>query len=310
MSNLDAVQASFYTLHFKNAFHEKKGTAFQDWFVLLAGHVFGPDFEEVRPYGPKGDLKCDGRRISTGTIFQSYAPYLLKESDLAAKIKEDFSGAVKHWGKGMRVWTLVHNDARGLPPAGTVLLDQFRKDYPDVILEVWSEPELLALHNQTPLESLIHLYGYAPSLALVERLALGDLIPIIEGLALAVPNAVDPPLQPPSLDKLEKNKLSDEAALLLQIGRRKSDLVRTFFKKGARVDLGERIAQAFREHYAMLKALGLPSDRIFAHFQDYAGAKGGDPQVQGAALAVLTYFFDSCDIFEDPDTNGHHDLAN
>jgi len=27
---------------------------------------------------------------------------------------------------------------------------------------------------------------------------------------------------------------------------------------------------------------------------------GGDPKRQGAALAVLSYFFESCDIFEDP----------
>jgi hypothetical protein len=62
-------------------------------------------------------------------------------------------------------------------------------------------------------------------------------------------NPSDPPLTPPSSEKLEKNALSDESALLLRIGRRKSSLVEAFFRKGSRPDLGERIAEAFRARY-------------------------------------------------------------
>lgn len=298
--SLDPVQSSFYSLHFKVAFNVKKGMEFQDWFVLLAGYAFGPDFEEVRPYGPKGDLKCDGRKISTGTIFQSYAPYLMKDTDLSAKIVEDFKGAHKNWGDAMKGWVLVHNDGRGLPPAGTIALDALRKEHPSILIEVWSEPELHAIHTTIPLSGQEALYGFAPSLRLVDGLALADLVPIIESLAMAEPSAVDPPLHPPSVDKLRKNHLSSEAAVLLQMGRRKSGLVSVFFKRGARVELGEKIAQAFRDRYALLRELGLPADAMFAQFQDYAGAKG-NPKTQGAALAVITYFFDSCDIFEDPD---------
>ena len=59
---------AFYQLLCRVAFLEKKEAEFQDWFVKLASHAFGPDFEAVRPYGNQGDLKCDGRRVSTGTI--------------------------------------------------------------------------------------------------------------------------------------------------------------------------------------------------------------------------------------------------
>lgn len=48
-----------------------------------------------------------------------------------------------------------------------------------------------------------------------------------------------------------------------------------------------------------MKAYDLPANSIFKHLQDYAGMNG-EPKRQGAALAVLAYFFDSCDIFEDP----------
>ena len=39
---------------------------------------------------------------------------------------------------------------------------------------------------------------------------------------------------------------------------------------------------------------------MFGHLQQYAGM-GGEPPRQAAVLAVLSYFFERCDIFEDPE---------
>jgi hypothetical protein len=79
-------------------------------------YAFGADFEEVRPYGPYGDLKCDGRRVSTKSVFQCYAPDSMKEAELITKVDEDFHGARAHWSAEMAEWVFVHNDGRGLPP--------------------------------------------------------------------------------------------------------------------------------------------------------------------------------------------------
>lgn len=296
---MDELQRSIYGDRFRVAFHTKKGAAFQDWFVLLAGHAFGPDFEEIRPYGRYGDLKCDGRRISSGSVFQCYAPDGMKEAELIQKIDEDFNGACAHWSGNMQEWVFVHNDARGLPPNAVQHLDGLRRAHPSVQIATWSEPELLDLTKKLDLSAMQALFGPAASIAIVDRLVMSDLQPIIEALQRQEPNPSDPPLTPPSPEKLEKNTLSEEAGLLLRIGRRKSALVETFFRKSPRPELGESIAEAFRLRYAELKAFGLPADTIFKNLQDYAGFNG-EPKRQGAALAVLTYFFDSCDIFEDP----------
>lgn len=297
---MDELQRSIYIDRFRLAFHTKKGTAFQDWFVRLAGHAFGADFEEVRPYGSYGDLKCDGRRISTRSVFQCYAPDSIKEADLIAKVDEDFHGARAHWGDGLREWVFVHNDGRGLPPNAVQHLDGLRKANTLLQIATWSEPELLQLAMSLDLSSLQALFGPAVSIAIVDRLGMSDLMPIIDALQRQEPNPGDPLLTPPSPEKLEKNELSEESGLFLRIGRRKSSLVSTFFRKSPRPDLGELIAEAFRIRYAELKALDLPADMVFKYLQDYAGFNG-EPKRQGAALAVLAYFFDSCDIFEDPD---------
>ena len=54
-----------------------------------------------------------------------------------------------------------------------------------------------------------------------------------------------------------------------------------------------------------LKSAGSSMDKVLKvsvflnDLKDYAGMNG-EPKRQGAALAVLAYFFDNCDIFEDP----------
>ncbi len=299
---MDELQQSIYLERARLLFHTLQGTAFQDWFVRLAGFAFGADFEEVRPYGPQGDLKCDGRRISTRSIFQCYAPNLMKDGELISKIDEDFDGARSHWASDMAEWIFVHNDGRGLPPKAVQHLDGLRKAHSSIVIMTWSEPELLNLVKTLDLAALQTLFGYAPSIAIIDRLVMADLVPVIEALERQEPNATDPPLTPPSPEKLEKNALSIESAMLLKIGRRKGGLVETFFRKSSRPDLGERVAEAFRTRYAELKGLGLPVEMIFKHLQDYAGMNG-EPKRQGAALAILSYFFESCDIFEDPTTS-------
>lgn len=71
---MDDISRVWFSLHFRNAYLEKKGSAFEEWFTKLAADAFGADFELVRACGGQGDWKCDGRQLSTATVFQCYAP--------------------------------------------------------------------------------------------------------------------------------------------------------------------------------------------------------------------------------------------
>src|SRR5262249_30997984 len=151
----------------------------------------------------------------------------------------DFHGARLHWNSKMEKWIFVHNDGRGLPPGVVQHLDALREAHAPLSIETWSEPELLQLTMQLDLPALHALFGPAASIAIVDRLVMADLVPIIEALSQQEPDPTHPPLKPPSSEKLEKNSLSPEASLLLKIGRRKSALVETFFRKSPRPEMGE-----------------------------------------------------------------------
>ena len=141
---MDEVQRAFYAVLFQRDFHAKTATEFQQWVVHIMRHANGSDFESVRPGGPDGDFKADGRRVSTGTIFQCYAPQGLNITRLNSKIKEDFNGARDRW-PGMQTWVLILNTNDGLPPRSLQLLDQLRKNHPGISIEIWTQPELRGL---------------------------------------------------------------------------------------------------------------------------------------------------------------------
>jgi hypothetical protein len=129
------------------------------------GHAFPSNFEAVRPYGSRGDLKCDGFRASDGTVFQCYAPDTTKLKQLLRKIDDDFHGALEHWGAKMRRWELVHNDVRGLPADVTRHLASLRIAHPTLEIAVCSYPELQKLTvglNKDQLEDLFGAIAYQP----------------------------------------------------------------------------------------------------------------------------------------------------
>jgi len=297
---MDPVSEAFLALLFKTAFLEKKGTEFQDWFAKLASDAHGADFEIVRPYGNQGDWKCDGRMVSTGTVFQCYGPETPTDKKTIDKIDEDFVGALAKWPGFLKIWVFVHNHIGGQPPAVVDHLDKLRLAHPDVHFEIWAESELRVLHGMMSADAKLAMYGPVPTAAIVSGLVLQDLQPVIDVLEKRDLDPNDPLPPPPSVLKLEKNALSVEAAALLQLGRPKTRLVEMYFRKTGPVELGEKIAEAFREKYSHLKAIGLEQDQIFSYLQDFAGVKG-EPKRQAAAMAVMTYFFDRCDIFEDPE---------
>ncbi|MDU9006500.1 hypothetical protein BCF46_3695 [Litoreibacter meonggei] len=297
---MDPVATAFYAQHFKIAFLEKKGTEFQDWVARLGSHALGADFEIVRPYGKQGDWKCDGRQLSTGVIFQCYGPETPTDKKTIAKIDADFVGALAKWPDFIKRWVFVHNIPGGQPPAVIAHLDTLRKAHPDVSFDIWAESKLFGWHNMLEDAHALLMYGAVPTQQIASGLELQDLQPVIDVLERREPDPNDPVPAPPSAKKLEKNALSTEADELLRLGRRKVRLVETYFKKAGPVELGEKIAEAFRDHYVKLRAMELEPDQIFSYLQKFAGVTGA-PKRQVAAMAVMAYFFDRCDIFEDPD---------
>ena len=289
----------FHKLHFRLAYLEKKGAEFENWFSDLAGHALGSDFEPVKPHGNQGDWKCDGRQVSTGTIFQCYAPESPLNNRAISKIDEDFNGAKAKWTKFMKVWVFVHNNQGGVPVTIIAHIDKLSAENPTIKIDIWSKPDLFKLFEMMSSGAKRLMFGDAPNQSTINNLVLDDIAPVIDALQKREPVPNEPLPPPPSAKKLEKNALSKDSAEMLRTGRRKVQLVEKFFTKAGSAELGEKIAQSFRNRYNELKALELDADTIFTYLHKHVGVYP-EPSKQVAAMAILAYFFDNCDIFEDP----------
>ena len=297
---MDALQRAFYRSRFREAFLERKGKAFEDWFARLAEFALGPDFEHVRPYGAEGDWKADARTRSDHTIYQCYAPETFSRDNLKAKMAADFAGAIQHWSGWIERWVFVHNDIRGLAAAIYAQQDRLRARHPAITIEVWGEAALTELADRMDLAGWESLFGVVPSQSDSGTVAPADIAEAIRDLEQLDPTPGEEPIHAPSVDKIARNELSEYVVRLLTAGKPKDQLVKRFFESHHRPDHGEKVAEAFRARYRSLRQAQKPPDDIFLGLQRYVGI-GGSPKRQIATLAVLSYLFDRCDIFEDPE---------
>ncbi len=294
------VELEWFALRFQGVMFTKRGTAFQDFFADVMEAAHPGDFERVRPYGNKGDLKCDGLLRSHGRIFQVYAPRETKEPEMVAKIAIDFAGAKKHWKKEMRGWTFVHNDMEGLPPGVVKTIDGLQKRNKLVGIETWAHDRLQTVAMTVPRAKLVVMFWRPPQRQDFDRLTFDPLAKVLIAIRGQDPEPLDD-IDPVSPKKLEANALGSAAADYLRLGRQREHLVQQYFDKHPNPTFGEEVATAFRDEYRRLRNDALDANAIFAALQEFAGGTTrGDTEHEAAVLAVMSYLFERCDIFEAP----------
>jgi hypothetical protein len=297
---MDHLTRAFYELMFENAFMKKKADEFQDFFASIMTKRYPGDFIPTRPWGRVGDRKNDGYLRSKRILFQSYAPNTMNPRRCIAKITEDFDGALLYWKDHFDTWIFVHNTETLGPQVEEVLLDLGVRHAP-LQVHAWGFEKLRQEAMDLPEHHLASLLGWAPSRKGILDLALDDLAPILDHIAL-LPALPDPDLRPVPASKLQFNLLSNNVQILLRAGMSKSELVREYFRvTPSKLD---EIRESFRRRYQSLRDSGQPPDQIFASLQQYAGGPVvpvPSPERQCAVLAVVAFFFEECDIFERPE---------
>jgi hypothetical protein len=290
---------AYYEQMFENAFLRAKGDAFQTFFERLMGLAYKADFMACRPWGNEGDRKNDGYLKSERRLFQVYAPNEMDGTKAKAKIAEDFEGAKKYWRTHFDSWVFVHNAIEGLPPHVQELLLDFESTNPGIKLQPWCLEELRPVFRTLLDDDKASWFGLAPTEETKIRLGFADLKVVLERIA-----ALSAPLMTGVKDvpagKIEANALSEAVARLLKEGLIKSPLVADFLSQWHDDTLGERLAEAFKAEYRLLRDVHVPN-RIFAELQSWAGGDHrGSPEHELAVLTVIAYYFERCDIFEEP----------
>jgi len=148
-----------------------------------------------------------------------------------------------------------------------------------------------------PKSKLIGLFGIAPSVSDMKMLSHGAVKTLLNAMAK---KSISTPaiILPVSVVKLEFNKLSTDIEILLRAGRAKEGLVEDLLKGWPDPEYGEDLAMSFREKYKSLSQEKFTPNDIFDELRIFAGGNSSTAEGQVSTLAVLSYFFERCDIFE------------
>jgi hypothetical protein len=296
----DEIGWHYHYLAFKNACHERKGAAFQAFFEQIM-QKHDSSFIAVKPAGRDGDWKCDGFSSGSGTVYQCYAPDGMKIARAAAKVKEDFAGARKYWTAEMRSWIFVWSAHDALHPQVLKALEKVRKGKHGVAIGDWGRERLWTIVKAFSNEARSEILGVAPHPGAPQDTTPADIQILLNFLTR----------QPLKLDstgfdlteiseKLQKNKLSDSVRALVTPAVPIARMVQDYIGRHPDPDYSSRVANALATEYQRLVASGIADpDQIFWMLAKYtAGNDVKDPKRFWAALGIVSYYFELCDIFE------------
>ena len=304
---------------FKLRVHESSGTAYQQLFEMVMGYA-EPGFVPIKPYGCFGDRKNDGYVQSTGTYHQVYAPEDSNSSRTAVaaarKARDDFAGLLEAWDTDTPIqsYQFVFNDRyHGSPPIVEEALAGIRNEN-GIDASVMLARHLEDLALKLDYDQLVDVLG--------SPVPAPDLLPDVDfGVVGEVVNhllATKAPFTPESLrtpdfgEKIAFNELSATVAAHLRFGAFQTEAVDDFFSRNS-----DFAKQTLRDHLSGLyvgsrKRFGevVDTDRADFVFFDLLnemippGRRTGDrahAHAQEAAIVVMAYYFEACDVFEDPD---------
>ena len=295
---MDTLSRQFYRLRFLELFRKKHEQEFQDFFASIMKARHGSDFHRVQPWGNVGDLKNDGYLASEKTLFQVYAPHGMVAANTIAKMEEDFEGARENWREHFDTWVFVHNEYEGIPAPVSKKLLELDVRYSDVSAIAWSEDELRDKVLSLDLGAMEDIFGAAPTRQHLIEMRLDEVRPILEHLEAHDPSMDAAPI-PVDPAKLTKSALSADASGLIRQGLTRSEMIRDYYRGQADPMVRDRHAKLFRREYEALRAKGRSPDQILSELQDFVGGPyRGSPRLEAAVVAVLAYYFESCDIFD------------
>ena len=104
-------------------------------------------------------------------------------------------------------------------------------------------------------------------------------------------------LMPPK-EKINRNKLSANTEMMIVAGLVNAKEVERFISDSPVNHLGDQLKQGFVIEYDRLRSEGFKGDYLFDELRDFASGSSTDFKKQAAGLAVLTYLFEKCEVFE------------
>lgn len=301
---IDSAWKDWYHAQHKARF-KSSGEAFEDYVTSVLSY-FHPDYMNPDAMGRSGDGGCDGIAEQGTVLYACYGQRAVTELDrkTSEKLVSDFSRAIECWDS-FSTWRFVTNGKFG--SVSTQALLDLQKSHGSgsdrpLTIEVWRTDDLWRkVVSKLTTEQLNEVMPGVPH---AHNVQLADLVQLLESLNLEENEHVEDltTIPPVPATKMDFNHLPETTRIELAEGRLYSPRIDKWFASQANPGLRDEKAACFHRIYKDTRAVTDRENEITEHI--YCALGGQDFRLDGnramAVYAVTAYFFDSCDIFEQP----------
>jgi len=288
---------------------ESNGNSYEELFTNVMQQC-NPNFRQVKPQGSWGDKKNDGFDEKTGTYYQVYAPENLSstENNAITKLVTDFNGLLAFWpniGFTVKKFYYVLNDKfKGVGPALYANIAKLRDANSDIKIDIFDSKRLQDIFDSLDECKMQNVIGAIPS-SDSSMLTIDAIHTAVKHIMDFKSVALSPfiPKDPNMQKKIEFNNLSEHLGDLMfnaLIGTRNLE---EYFsnENGNQIEILRDIFNTFYQE-SLLQNFN-NSDEVFIDIYNKASPKDATKAVADAVMALMAYFFESCDIFKSPEND-------
>ena len=284
---------------FKLKIHESSGQVFEDLFTSIMNYV-NQDFQAIKAWGNIGDRKNDGYIKSTGTFFQVYAPEEITTSyvNTINKIKRDFEGLKEQWHPVNEFYFVVNDKYKGVNADCEKTIQNIKEEHGLNNAGFKTAKVLEDLLFSLDDDQILSIIGFLPD---PEKIALdfsvlNETIKHLMGLDLSV--ATDSSIAYPDWDdKIQFNDLKELTSQYLNSGSFQVASLDNYLNNESNF-FAEEIKNKIREIYTDLKN-NHSGDELFWKIVTKISPRQ-ESGIQAAVIVLLAKYFETCDIFEEP----------
>lgn len=304
---MDSETKSIARALFQREVYRSEAQRYED-LLLNVMQFHNPSIKKVTPQGQLGDRKNDGYDKEEGVYYQVYAPRDIRKkvSYAVSKLNKDFEGLYEYWNEiaPIKEFNFAYNDRyNGVFPSIEKDLNKIKNEYDLNVCDSFLSSNLEDIFLNLEEDEIIDIIGFIPDPKKIDNL---DYSILNEVINFIIENDsfdnVDLNKDVPDFSKkIQFNNLSNSISSLLGSASLQVGVLEEYFEANSnfvRDKLSERVKSQYLESQ---KELGddqkSNNDVVFMDIWENITPK---PIYRNTSIVIMSYFFETCDIFEEP----------
>lgn len=300
---MNQQEKSLARILFQNKIYKSDGQAYEDLFTEVMIFLHN-DFRRIKAWGNIGDRKNDGYIDNKGIYFQVYAPEDIRNSypKAIAKMVKDFYYLYSHWDTIKEFYFVINDKFKGVNADSEQAIKKLKQQYNLSNTGIYTAKDLEKSLFSLSDDKILTIIGFLPNPDLInlDYSILHEVIGYIMRLPL-IP--ITGEIKYPDWnEKIKFNNLSQHPEYLLNTGSQQLGALNKYLEQNTTLaeELQKQMTAIYnniKNNWSNLEVLG---DNIFWEIINNCSPKN-ESQYQNAVITIMAKYFESCDIFEEPE---------